>query len=235
MLASVFSFGQEEKMKEEKEEAKKPKHEVRIIMENFFGNKDATIDNYQVWNSSNFSNTGTYEFYNNKFKYGLGYNLNFNKFGIRTKVFYNSYNETYFDASKLENNSKAQSLRVSIGLNYQKHFEKLTLFVGIDVSYFKINLEQTQLSANPTSYPDISQFTNYTGTGIEPLMGFKYFLSKHFSIGSEIRFIRDNFKGNTLVTYNNISGFNTPDYEIDFDGNSTSIGPKGSISLNVHF
>ncbi|MBL4594231.1 MAG: hypothetical protein JKX68_10505 [Flavobacteriales bacterium] len=234
MLISIFSFGQEEKTKDEKQETKKPKHEVRIIMENFMGRTDVYTNN-QVWYSSNFSNPGTYEYYNNRFKYGLGYNLNFNKIGIRTKVFYNSYNETYFDRTKQENNSNAQMLRGSVGVNYRKNFEKVTLFFGVDVSYFKIDLEQIQYSTNLASYPDIHQFTNYNGIGIEPLIGLNYFFSKHFSFSSEIRFIRDVYKGNTLITYENYSGFNTPDYEIDFEGNYSNLGPKGSISLNVHF
>ena len=235
MIASSFSHGQASKMEGEKKGAEKPKHEVRIIMENFFGSQNEVIKNGQLWNSPNFSNTGTYEFYDNKFNYGLGYNLNLKKFGIRARVFYNSYHETYFDASKLENNSMSDLLRTSVGINYQKKFQKIVLFIGIDVSYFKINLEQVQRSSDLTTRPDISQFTKYNGIGIEPLVGFKYFLSQHFSIGSEIRFIRDTYKGNTLITYENSYGFNSPEYEINFDGNTTKIGPKGSVSLNVHF
>lgn len=232
VFGPFLSFGQESGIQKDK----KPKHEVRIIMENFLGGKEQPLVNGQIWNSSNFSNTGTYEFYNSKFNYGMGYNLNFNKFGIRTKVFYNSYDETYFDSSKKENKSESQLLRGSIGLNYQKNIdEKLILFVGVDVSYFKIELEQVQFSQNLNSSPDVSQYTNYNGIGIEPLVGFKYFLSNHFSLGSEIRFVRDTYKGNTLITYDNSFGFNTLDYEIDFDGVHSRLGPKGSISLNVHF
>ncbi len=234
MLISIFSYGQEKKMEEEKKETKKLKHEVRIIMENFLERQDAVV-NAQIWNSSNFSNTGTYEFYNNKFKYGLGYNLNFKKFGIRTKGFYSTYNEIFFDTWGQENFTKSELLRISLGLNYQKHLEKITLFVGIDVSYFKIDLEQFQPSLNSSVTPDISQLTNYTGTGVEPLVGFKYFLSKNFSLGSEIRFIRDSFQGNTLITYNNSFNFGLTNNETKFDGSHTKLGPKGSISLNVHF
>ncbi|PCI93672.1 MAG: hypothetical protein COB15_15955 [Flavobacteriales bacterium] len=236
ILISNFSFGQEKEVQKEKKESSKPKHEVRIIMENFLGGKEEPLPNGQIWSSSNFSNTGTYEFYDNKFNYGLGYNLNFDKIGVRTKVFYNSYDETYFDPSKNEINSKAKSLRSSIGLNYQNQIDvKLVLFIGIDASYFKIDLEQIQYARNHSSNLDITQYTNYSGIGIEPLVGFKYFLSSHFSIGSEIRFIRDSYKGNTLITYSNSSGFPAPDDEIDFEGNHTKLGPKGSISLNVHF
>ena len=162
--------------------------------------------------------------------------INFNKLGIRTKVFYNSYDETYFDSDKNENRSKAELFRGSIGLNYQKYIdEKLVLFVGVDVSYFKIDLDQIQFSQDLNSSPDISQHTSYNGIGIEPLVGFKYCLSNHFSVGSEIRFVRDTYKGNTSITYNNSSVFNIPDHEIDFDGAHSKLGPKGSISINVHF
>lgn len=233
ILVSIVSFGQGEKMQEEKEKTKKPKHEVRIIMENFLERQEA-INNSQIWYSSNFSNTGSYEFYNSKFKYGLGYNFNFNKFGIRSKLFYNSYDDIAFDQQISEINSKAKHLRFSLGLNYQKHFEKITLFIGVDVGYFKIELEQTQLPNSQNPNAGINSFNEYKGTSIEPLIGFKYFLSKHFSLGTEIRFIRDTYKGSTLVTYNN-SFNNGTAYETKFDATNTSIGPKGSISLNVHF
>lgn len=219
-----------------KTSAKKPKHEVRIIMENFLEKQDVQ-GNYQIWYSSNFSNPGTYEYYNNRFKYGIGYNLNLNKFGVRSKIFYISYNETYFDASKQENNSNAQMMRVSIGLNYRKHLNNVILFFGIDVSYFNIDLQQIRYSENLASYPETKQFTNYKGIGIEPLVGFNYFLSTFFSVSSEIRFIRDSYEGNTLITYENSIPpvANAPDYEIDFSGNHLNIGPKGSISFNIHF
>ena len=109
------------------------------------------------------------------------------------------------------------------------------MFFGVDISYFKINLEQTLLSTNPSSYPDTHQYTNYKGTGIEPLVGFRYFITEHFSFSSEIRFIRDAYKGNTLITYSNSFGGLPPDYELDFEGSHSKLGPNGSISLNVHF
>lgn len=229
---SVLGFSQE--AEEPKKEGSKPKHEIRIIMENFLEKNDV-VSNYQIWYSSNFSNVGTYEYYNNRFKYGLGYNLNLNKIGIRSKVFYNSYNETYFDASKQENNSNAKMLRASVGINYRKQLGKTVLFFGVDLSYFKMDLEQIQYTSNPASYPDTRQFTSYNGLGVEPLVGFNYFFSDYFSFSSEIRVVRDDYKGNTLITYENSSGQNIPDYEIDFEGSHTNIGPKGSISLNVHF
>ena len=68
----------------------------------------------------------------------------------------------------------------------------------------------------------------------------KYFLVflmlvSMFSVGSEVRFIRNSFKGNTLTTTNDTAGANSPDYEVDFDDHDNRIGPNGTISFNFHF
>lgn len=214
---------------------KKPKNEVRLITENFL-EKNEVLSNYQVWSSTNFSNTGTYEYYNNKFRYGLGYNYNLNKIGFRSRLFYADYVDTYFDYNKTKTESNGKTLRVSFGLNYQKHFKKITLYIGLDYSYFQIDLEQTM--DNPELWGTnniIYQSTNYKGNGIEPLIGFKYFFTNHFSVSSEIRFIADKFEGESSVTYYNYINSNNDNYDSTFDGSYSNLGPKGSISLNVHF
>lgn len=216
--------------------AKKPKHEVRIIMENFLEKQDVE-QFYQIWNSSNFSNTGTYEYYNNRLRYGLGYNFNLNKIGFRSRFFYSSYNDTFFDSRKTETASKGNMYRVSIGINYQKTLDKIILYAGIDFSSFKNDFDQVQ--RNLIEWGDgneIKQNVEYSGYGIEPLVGFKYFFTNNFSVSSEIRFIADRFEGESLVTYfNSLVGSPDDEYLSTFDGSYSNLGPKGSISFNIHF
>lgn len=235
VVFSVVGFSQNGE--EPKKENNKPKHEIRIIMENFLERQDVA-EFYQIWNSSNFSNTGTYEYYNNKLRYGLGYNFNLNKIGFRSRIFYSSYKDTFFDSRKTETTSNGLMYRVSIGMNYQKSFDKIVLYVGADFSSFKNVFDQIQ--KNPIEWGggnEINQSVKYFGYGIEPLVGFKYFFTNHFSVSSEIRFIIDSFDGETLVTYFNSVGTigSNDEYLSTFDGRYTNLGPKGSISLNIHF
>lgn len=226
MLLSVLSFAQEK----EKKEVEEPKHEVRIIIENFLGDNNIE-DNYGIYNQSNFSSAGTYEFYTKKFNYGLGYNLNFKNFGIRTKFFYTNYNEDYYGPRDELTTADANLFRVAVGGNYQKHFDKLLLFSGVDFGYFEIDLTQKRIVDFSTN--NYTQAVEYKGYSFEPLVGFKYFLLDNFSISSEVRLIIDSYTGYSEITYrgNNL-------YQVDkndFDGHSYQIGPSGSISLNVHF
>jgi hypothetical protein len=240
MITSFFSYGQEEDMGGEKKESSKPKHEVRIISENIFGGNESYLYYNPLAYGSSYSAAGMYEYLNNKFKYGVGYNFNLKKIGIRTKAFYNSFNETYSVQNQSENTSNSNMLRVSLGLNYQKELNNVTLFFGADLTYFNVGIDQYQSYNENSLYLDSYSKISYGGFGIEPVVGFNYFLSEHFSFSSEIRIIIDSYKGESenSNTYN--GGFTgaqvtTETNNADFEGINKKIGPNGSISLNVHF
>jgi hypothetical protein len=233
MLFSFFSLAQDEKTPKEDKKSTQPKNEIRLIVENFFGNK---IIDYAYYNSTGIyysydASTNTY--FNNRFRYGLGYNFNFNRIGFRTKLFYSNYNETSTDSRNALSKTTATIFRGSLGVNYQKHLNRIVLFIGSDFGYFKSSLKYN-FNTN-TQTPSVSNQTNeYSGISIQPLVGFKYFFNENFSISSEIRFIIDKYSGVSDYTFDDSNGYLT-NSKFSFDGTSTQLGPLGSISLNVHF
>jgi hypothetical protein len=99
-----------------------------------------------------------------------------------------------------------------LGYEFGKQSERWRLFYGSDLSFFysKNNLQPNR---------------NFR-LGLEPLIGTKYYYSRHFSVSTEIKINIHYF------IYRNPSSFdptaNTEEYQI-------SIGSVGMILLNYHF
>ncbi|PCJ28776.1 MAG: hypothetical protein COA97_00090 [Flavobacteriales bacterium] len=236
MLTPIFSFGQEEKMKEEKKETKKPKHEVRIIMENFFGKNNEAAPYDLIYSYVAFDALDNYNIYKNKFSYGLGYNYNMNHFGIRARFYYSSSSDSYIDLYAYEVESNHNQYKIGLGLVYQKHFEKLTFFVGADYLSFRMNAETITIYSTNIYKTESREVLEYKGYSIEPLLGIKCFVLNNFSISTELRLSFDKFTANResiYVDFNN--GFNNQNRSFDFEGHDNRIGPNGTISFNFHF
>jgi hypothetical protein len=239
MLVSIFSFGQEEKMKEEKKEAKNPKHEVRIIMENFFGKNNEADPYDQIVSYVVFDALDNYNIYKSKFSYGLGYNYNLNHFGLRTRAYYSSSSDSHLDYNRYLVETNHSQYKVGLGLVYQKHFEKLTFFAGADYLIFEMNANS--LIKYSPNFPNVNtsesnEILKYKGYAIEPLLGLKYFVLKNFSISTELRLSIDKFNVDrkSIYTHYNNSNFDRDD-SFNFDGHDNRIGPNGTISFNFHF
>jgi hypothetical protein len=236
MLFSLISFGQEEKMIEEKKEAKKPKHEVRIIMENFFGKNNEADPYDQIVNYIAFDALDNYNIYKSKFSYGLGYNFNLNHFGIRTRGYYSSSSDAYIDYYGFEVESNHIQYKVGFGLVYQKQFKKLTFFTGIDYLTFNMSAKTITKYLSSVYNQEGREVLEYKGFSIEPLFGIKCFLLKNFSISTELRLSFDKFNANResiFVDYNYAQ--NNRDSSFDFDGHDNRVGPNGTVSFNFHF
>lgn len=231
VLFSIVGYAQDED--NSKKEQPKLKHEIRMISENFFSKK-VMEDPY---NSSNSNLTDTYKAYTNLFNYGLGYNLNFKNIGFRTRLYYAASSDKSLAPRDVEVDSKHNQYRAALGINYQFQLNKIVLFTGIDFSMFQITDSQKSSSYMQTIYYyKYDNSITYKGYGIEPLVGLKYFITEHFSISSELRFIFDQIKGD--VTYNQDSAdpsIENYNYKTNFNGFTNRIGPNGSISLNIHF
>jgi len=114
------------------------------------------------------------------------------------------------DLSSIKENGYFINTR--IGYEFGKQNEKWRLFYGSDLSFFysKSNLQPNK---------------NYS-LGLEPLIGVKYYISKHFSISSEIKM---NFY---YYFYRNPNSF---DPTANAEENQIFIGSVGMILLNYHF
>jgi len=99
-----------------------------------------------------------------------------------------------------------------IGFEYGKQSENWRLFYGSDLSFYysKNNLQPNRIYR----------------AGIEPLIGAKYYFSKHFSISSEIKL------NLYYYIYRNNSSF---DPNANTEENQIVVGSVGMILLNYHF
>lgn len=236
LLFSISLFAQEE---ETSKKEKKPRHEVRLITENFFKEKLESDPYDLIISYSLHDGIESYKNYADLYAYGLGYNYNLNNIGFRFRGYYMASSSTNLEYYGMEANNEHNQYKLSFGINYQQQLDKLVMFAGIDFSLFQINASKliTSTYYNPQEiYHKTDVTVKYEGKGIEPVIGLKYFILKNFSISSEMRIMFDSFNGQiTEVTTTNSPGGSNENYKSDFKGFDNRIGPKGSISLNVHF
>jgi|GEM_PF-3091206 len=233
VLYAFTSFSQE--TDSTKIAAKKPKHEVRIIMENLFQRPSIVqYYYYPVYPNDNYSST--YQKLNEQYIYGLGYNYNWNKIGLRTRISLSSYKDTY-NTNEISNvDTEGSMMRISLGVNYQKHLDKIVFFTGVDFSIVGMDyfIKNTNIQLNGDIYENSEDYS-IGAIGIEPLCGFKFFLTQHFSFSSEIRLVLDSYEGDLEVISYDSNSNNTTQYTSDIEGNLNYLGPRGTISFNVHF
>ena len=161
----------------------------------------------------------TVSFYKNELGIDIANILTFLKrnpqsYLINYKHYFNSKNALRgglnLDVSSVKEDGLYACMR--IGYEFGKQNEKWRLFYGSDVSflYSKYNLQPN----------------NFYRLGLEPLIGAKYYISKHFSISSEIKL---NFYYNV---YRNPDSF---DPKANTEGSQIAVGSVGMMLVNYHF
>lgn len=115
-----------------------------------------------------------------------------------------------FDISSINENGYFIDTRV--GYEFGRQYERWRLFYGSDMSFF---YSKSNLQPNSTYR-----------TGIEPLLGVKYYFSKHFSISTEAKM---NFY---YYVYRNSGSY---DPEANTEEFRISLGSVGMVLVNYHF
>jgi len=165
-------------------------------------------------------------------KLGLAYKYHFNTSALRAKIAYgssNSKSESIRDSSKTE--SSVSSMQVNLGYEFNKTFEKVQVFYGIDVSMkiSEVSSESSYIYQNETYTTENEQ--DYTAYGLSPLFGVKYFVTPKLSVSTEIKYTIETYEGSESSKYSGDNNKNTTNNS----GTNTFFGPIGQISINFHF
>lgn len=109
-------------------------------------------------------------------------------------------------------NENGYFIDTRIGYEFGRQYERWRLFYGSDISFFyaKSNLQPNSIYR----------------AGLEPLLGVKFYFSKHFSISTEAKLNINYF------VYRNSSSF---DPEANTEQCRISIGSVGMVLVNYHF
>ncbi|MDA3894129.1 MAG: outer membrane beta-barrel protein [Salinivirgaceae bacterium] len=209
------------------------RYELSIVIDDLFGKQTySSYPYYEPYYLKYSSSIAVIPINVNIPKIGLGYKYHFDKSAIRSKLSFGSSNITnnnVNDSSKSENSITV--LGITVGYEFNKTFDKVVIFYGLDVSMKvnNINYESSYTYENEVYTNKSAQ--QYNAFGISPLLGVKYFITPKLSVSTEIKYVIESFESKET---NKLSGSDI-ERKTEGSGTNTYLGPIGQISINVHF
>lgn len=191
--------------------------------------------------------------------YGISYKYNIlnNRAALRLQTFfnYNSDNDEKDYSSNSTNSTEYYNYIVNLSLGFEAHknFKRTQFYYGVDFSF-----TYSELSNNSTNTSEQRYYTNnqdpdyYTMItvdyinsiednmkkyGINPFLGFKFFISPKVSISTETKFIFELYYEKSKQKNSN----NYPDNWVvnttksNSDGFISKFGPIGNLSVSYYF
>jgi hypothetical protein len=165
-------------------------------------------------------------------KMGLGYKYHFAGSALRSKL---SFGFRDYKSDDLDDTSKTENSLLTTGfhLGYELHknINNIQIFYGADLfaNYSKFNSKTTNVNNSQTYIYD--RIYSYSGFGISPLLGVKYFISSSFSLSTELKFTIESFRGEDIYKNSSYAEEN----KTEISGIDTKFGPFGQLSINIHF
>lgn len=165
-------------------------------------------------------------------KIGLGYKYHFAGSALRSKL---SFGSRDYTSNDIDDTSKTDNSLLTTGfhLGYELHknINSIQIFYGADLfaNYSKFNSKNTNTHSSETYIYDRTY--SYTGFGISPLLGVKYFISSSFSLSTELKFTIESYRGEDIYKNSSYAEEN----KTEISGIDTKFGPFGQFSINIHF
>lgn len=205
------------------------KTEINIAVADIFAKNDR-IDYYYINTTFGFIpySTNNTE-YIPKTNLQLGAKFHTLKGAVRLSCGFNYSNYTSEDkaVNDIKITNSGSNARFATGYEWHYTITRVNIYYGADFSW--------ALSNHNFKYVDGSDEiiikSNVTYLGINPLVGVNYFITPYLSVGTELRFTAEIYTGKEKVDY----VLNNTNYEYDFNGLRTYLGPLGFISVNIHF
>lgn len=201
------------------------KNEISFMFENFFSKKDIYVWDefrimYEVPNTNLHLNSNTPEI-------ALGYKYNFKNFGIRFRSYFHSDDNTVFLVGIRKNYSEYE-IKLALGIEMKTNFKRSQVFYGVEFPFnnFESYYEYGEYLID-LHY--MHQYVHVMRYGVNPFIGYKFYISKIFSISTEMRILISKYDSK-INTY---EGFQY--YSENNKGSQVFFGPLGQISFNFHF
>lgn len=209
------------------------KHEISIVIDDIFAKN--TFASYPIVYYTTSSYIPYYIEYStidlNTPKIGLGYKYHFSKSALRSKISVGLRNYESDDKnSERKNEYSFLTSNISLGYELHKNMNKAQIFYGIDLFMNFNNTTSKHTNYGNTPNTSSENIYKYTGFGVSPLIGAKYYLSTAISISTELKYSIESYSGESF--YKNSE--NAEDDKTKTKGINTKFGPLGQISINIH-